>query len=105
MKKILLDKNWEFLESDLVNKLMLHVMGGWNKIRLPHDYGVEKERSPDTQSGPNEGYTQAAGLYYRKEFAVNTNAAGKQFWLEFEAVAGITQVWVNGELVAKNHNP
>ena len=105
MKKILLDKNWEFLESDLVNKLMLNVMGGWKKIRLPHDYGVEKERSPNTQSGVNEGYTQAAGLYYRKEFTVSANAAGKRFWLEFEAVAGLTQVWVNGELAAKNHNP
>jgi beta-galactosidase len=104
MKKISLDRNWEFLESDLVNKLMLHVMGGWKKVRLPHDYGVEKERKPDAQSGPNEGYTQAAGLYYRKEFNVGKNAAHKQFWLEFEGIAGITQVWVNGELAAKQRN-
>jgi beta-galactosidase len=104
MKKISLDRNWEFLESDLVNKLMLNVMGGWKKVRLPHDYGVEKERKSDAQSGPNEGYTQAAGLYYRKEFKVNDNAAHKQFWLEFEGITGITQVWVNGEFAAKHRN-
>jgi beta-galactosidase len=105
MKKILMDKNWEFVESDLVNKLMLNIIGGWKKVRLPHDYGIEKERRPDSQSGPNEGYTQGAGLYYRKEFTLSAGAAGKRFWLEFEAVAGITQVWVNGELAATNRNP
>jgi beta-galactosidase len=104
MQKILLDKNWQFLESDLVNKLMLNVMGGWKKVTLPHDYGVEKERNPASQSGPHEGYTQAAALYYRKEFSVSESAAGKRFWLEFEAAAGITQVWVNGELAVKHLN-
>jgi beta-galactosidase len=104
MRKILLDKNWQFIESDLVNKLMLNIMGGWKKVTLPHDYGIEKERKPDARTGPHEGYTQAAGLYYRKEFNVSGDAENKQFWLEFEGVAGITQVWVNGELAAKHLN-
>jgi beta-galactosidase len=104
MRKILLDKNWQFLESDLVNKLMVNIIGGWKKVTLPHDYGIEKDRNPSAQTGPNEGYTQAAGLYYRKELNVDKNAENKQFWLEFEAVTGITQVWANGEFAAKHLN-
>jgi beta-galactosidase len=105
MQKISLDKNWQFLESELINKLMLNITSGWEKVTLPHDYGVEKERKRDAQTGPHEGFTQAAGLYYRKEFTVNGNGENKLFWLEFEAIAGITQVWVNGELIAKHLNP
>jgi beta-galactosidase len=105
MKKILMDKDWQFLESDIVNKQTLNIIGGWKKVTLPHDYGIEKDRSPAAQSGCNEGYTQAAGLYYRKKFNVGENITGKRFWLEFEGVAGITLVWVNGELAAKHRNP
>lgn len=105
MQKILMDRNWFYAESDLVNKLLLQVSVQWRPVQLPHDISVAKERSADAPAGLNEGFLQAAGLYYKKEFMVSADASGKQFWLEFEGIAGVAQIWVNGQFVAKHRNP
>ena len=44
MEQYLLDKNWEYAESGLLNPLMVHMLNNWKKTDLPHDYGMEKER-------------------------------------------------------------
>jgi beta-galactosidase len=105
MQKISLDKNWQYLKSDLLNKLMLNVLGGWQKTDLPHDYSPEMERSKDAKGGLNDGFMRTAGLYYKKEFIVEEAAAGKRFWLEFESIAGISSVWFNGTFITKHLNP
>lgn len=105
MYHYLLDKNWEYAESGLKNPLMVNMIGSWKKTNLPHDYEMEKERSKDAPGGPDEGFTQGAGLYYKKSFELSPKAADKRIWLEFEGVAGITQVWVNGQFAAKHVNP
>lgn len=46
-----------------------------------------------------------AGLYYRKKFNLHNQVLEKRVWLEFEGVAGCTEVWVNHRFVAKHINP
>ena len=46
-----------------------------------------------------------AGLYYRKSFTVEPEIIGQRFWLEFEGIAGITEVWLNKKPIAKHNNP
>jgi len=105
MKRYDLNKNWEYLESNLQNPLMVGILQGWKKTDLPHDYATEKPRDPNAPNGPDEGYMPSAGLYCRKSFVVEPQAVGQRFWLEFEGVAGNAEVWVNKKLAAKHFNP
>lgn len=101
----LLNRNWEYAESGLKNPLMVNMISNWKKTTLPHDYSREKERSKDASGGLDEGFTQGAGLYYKKSFDLSREAMDKRIWLEFEGVAGITEVWVNGHFITKHVNP
>ncbi|MCM1027957.1 MAG: DUF4982 domain-containing protein [Roseburia sp.] len=105
MERYLLDKNWEFVEGNLQNPLMIGMLQGWRKTDLPHDYQIQLPRSMDAPSADNEGWTHGAALFYRKSFALEPEAAGKRFWLEFEGIAGVCELWVNGKFVAKHKNP
>lgn len=105
MDHYLLDKNWEYVESGLKNPLLVNMLNGWKKTDLPHDYAMEKERSPEAPGGLDEGFTKGAGLYYKKSFLLSREACNKRVWLEFEGVSGMTQVWVNQKFAAKHVNP
>lgn len=105
MEQYLLDKNWEYAESGLLNPLMVHMLNNWKKTDLPHDYGMEKERSKEAPGGLDEGFTQGAGLYYKKTFLLEKEAMDQRIWLEFEGVSGYTEVWVNQKFVSKHVNP
>lgn len=105
MQRFDLNQNWEYLESSLQNPLMVGMLQGWKKTSLPHDYDVEKARSPEAATGLDEGFMACAGLYYRKSFTVEPEIIGQRFWLEFEGIAGITEVWLNKKPIAKHNNP
>ena len=98
MQRFDLNQNWEYLESSLQNPLMVGMLQGWKKTSLPHDYAVEKARSPEAATGLDEGFMACAGLYYRKSFTVEPEIIGQRFWLEFEGIAGITEVWLKSRL-------
>ena len=83
MQRFDLNQNWEYLESSLQNPLMVGMLQGWKKTSLPHDYAVEKARSPEAATGLDEGFMACAGLYYRKSFTVEPEIIGQRFWLEF----------------------
>ena len=105
MKKITLNRNWEYVEAALQNPLLVNLLQGWKKTDLPHDYSIEKGRDVNSPAGLDEGFFQGAGLYYKKSFVLEQAAIGKRVWLEFEGVAGFTEVWVNKQFVAKHMNP
>lgn len=105
MEQYLLDKNWEYVESGLLNPLMVNMLNGWKKTDLPHDYSMEKERSKDAPSGLDEGFTRGAGLYYKKSFILEETIKDKKVWIEFEGVSGYSEVWVNGKFLIKHVNP
>lgn len=105
MKKINLDKSWEYIESALTSILNLaNLEDNWKRVDLPHDAVIEKERSENNPSGASEGYTVGCSLYYKKELVLEEEWKGKNLILEFEGIMGIAEVFVNNRLVAKHFN-
>lgn len=105
MKKYSLNRGWQYTEGELRNPLMMNLLSGWRNCDLPHDYQIENARDPRSPAGENEGWTQGAAVFYRKEFVMEPETAGKRCWLEFEGIAGICEIWVNGKYLAKHMNP
>ena len=105
MKKLSLNKNWEYVEAALQNPLLVNMLTGWKKADLPHDYAVEKGRNINSPAGLDEGFFQGAGLYYKKSFNLSEKAANKALFVEFEGVSGFTEVWINKKFAAKHMNP
>ena len=105
MQKYSLNDHWEVAEGTLRNPLMMNMIQGWKKCHVPHDYSMVKERNPNSSTEDNEGWTQGAAVFYKKEFMVDAAAIGKRFWLEFEGISGVCQIWVNRQYVAKHMNP
>ena len=66
---------------------------------------MEKARSPEAATGLDEGFMACAGLYYRKSFTVEPEIIGQRFWLEFEGIAGITEVWLNKSRLPSTTTP
>ena len=75
MQRFDLNRNWEYLESSLQNPLMVGMLQGWKKTSLPHDYAVEKARSPEAATGLDEAYALRRS-YYRKSFTVEPEIIG-----------------------------
>ena len=105
MKRIIINQNWEYVEASLQNPLLVNMLQEWKKIDLPHDYSIEKGRNPKSSAGLDEGFFDGAGLYYKKSFVLKSAALGKQIWLEFEGISGVTEIWVNKKFIAKHLNP
>ena len=105
MKKISLNRSWQVVEGNLQNPLLIQMLSGWRDCDLPHDYQITKERDPNSPTGENEGWTQGAAVFYRKTIEMGPETEGKRCWLEFEGIAGVCQIWVNGIFAAKHLNP
>ena len=72
----------------------------WRKLDLPHDWGVE---SKFLASEPNQTGSlpwNAVG-WYRKEFTVPAEKSGKKFFIDFDGVMMMPQVYVNGQLAGE----
>lgn len=105
MKRYSLNHSWQFTEGELRNPLMLNMLGGWQPCDLPHDAQILRPRDPNALTADNEGWTQGAAVFYKKEFVMEPETAGKRCWLEFEGIAGVCEIWVNGRFFAKHMNP
>ena len=105
MRKYSLNNDWQVTEGNLQNPLMMNMLSGWKKCSLPHDYQITKERDPNSLTEDNEGWTQGAAVFYKKEFVMTAETENKRCWLEFEGIAGVCEIWVNGKYAAKHMNP
>ena len=105
MRKFSLNNNWQFTEGELRNPLMMNLLGGWQACHLPHDCQILKERDPSAATAENEGWTQGTAAFYKKEFVMEPETAGKRCWMEFEGIAGVCEIWVNGQYLTKHMNP
>ena len=105
MQKYSLNNDWQVTEGTLRNPLMMNMLAGWQKCSLPHDYQITKERDPNSLTEDNEGWTQGAAVFYKKEFVMTPETENKRCWLELEGIAGVCEIWVNGKYAAKHMNP
>ncbi|HEX8148449.1 MAG TPA: beta-galactosidase GalB [Pyrinomonadaceae bacterium] len=72
--------------------------GGWRRLDLPHDWGVE---GPFRQEYPGEtGKLAWWGVgWYRKHFEVPAGDKGKQLYLSIDGAMSYATVWLNGRFV------
>lgn len=72
----------------------------WRVVQLPHDYVVEG--GYDSQSDTSHGSMPVHPAWYRKNFTVGAEDAGKCVWLYFEGVFRDAQIYLNGKLVGRH---
>lgn len=67
------------------------------QVTLPHDAMILEERTPDTSNANQTGF-YPGGLYtYIKKWQVPKEWRGRSVTLEFEGVAGLSRVYINGD--------
>jgi beta-galactosidase len=100
----LLDDAWRFQLGEITQASEQDFADGeWRVVDLPHDWSIEGKTDPDAPSGGDGGYFPTGIGWYRKELVAKPEWRGKQVWLDFEGVATLSQVWLNGELLEKHH--
>lgn len=87
--------NWKFYMGDAAGaESPAFNDSSWEQVNLPHDYSIEQEY---TKTGEAEsGYLLGGTGWYRKNFTIDSSAAGKQIRLDFGGVYMNSTVWVNG---------
>ena len=90
--------NWKFYMGDAAGaESPAFNDSSWEQVNLPHDYSIEQEY---TKTGEAEsGYLLGGTGWYRKNFTIDSSAAGKQIRIDFGGVYMNSTVWVNGTQV------
>ena len=113
IRKVNFDEDWkfylgkmEYAESESFDD------SNWRCLDLPHDWSVEPISQSDSLSvGPFSkksaggfatGQTVGGEGWYRKEYVIKKQDAGKKHILYFEGVYAQSEVWVNGKKVNFN---
>ena len=75
----------------------------WNRVKLPHDWGVEQVMTAD--QGSCQGYLPGGIGWYRMDktnrFAQLPAQSDAQYYLYFEGVYNHSEVYVNGQLAGR----
>jgi beta-galactosidase len=74
---------------------------GWRRVCLPHDWQVEQPF--DTRENVDHGYKARGVAWYRRRFRLDEADRGRVVRLLFDGVATHCTVWVNGQLLVRNH--
>ncbi|MBO5110771.1 MAG: DUF4982 domain-containing protein [Clostridia bacterium] len=89
MKKTRFNQGWDFVLNGAYK----------GKVDLPHDFSIDQPRSADAPSGPDGGYFPGGYGEYNK---ILTAAPAKRTSLLFDGSFGVTEVYVNDNLVTIN---
>jgi beta-galactosidase len=73
----------------------------WLAVNLPHNPPLNGQSGPDAARPPwtSSGYSYEGVSWYRKHFTLDNSYQGRKIFVEFEAVGGRADVWVNGTLI------
>lgn len=69
--------------------------GNWTTVNVPHTWNAT-----DMQSNPNVYYEGPA--YYKKNLSVPASARGKRYFLRFEGIGAVADVYVNNKLIGSH---
>lgn len=102
--KQLFDLNWKFdktgderwAQNDFDDKL-------WRSIDLPHEWSADSVLAEFTNLPENKQASIVTG-WYRKNFEIPENWAGKQITIDFEGISKNYEMFVNGVAVKQDLN-
>lgn len=98
MRKLDLNKNWDFYESDEGMSFVFERPDSV-KVDLPHDYIVTKPRSADAAGGGANGYFGEGQGVYRKVLDVPGDWKDKTIIMDIDGAYMNAEVALNGELL------
>lgn len=98
MKKISLNKNWQFAKGTItMMELMMGDAGNIENIDLPHDAMIYQERTPATANAHQTGFYPGGEYTYMKKWEIPEAWRGCTVVLEFEGVADTCRIYMNGD--------
>ncbi|MBV5343271.1 glycoside hydrolase family 2, partial [bacterium] len=107
-RNILLDSEWTFHRGGCVGAHdVMYNDSAWRKINLPHDYSIEDiegKQSPFDENATaqqSSGFTVGGVGWYRKQLDIPQSYSGKRIILWFDGVYNNSEIYLNGESVAK----
>ncbi len=90
-------KNWRFHLGDVKEASNPEYNDrDWRVLRLPHDWSIEGEFSPDHPATPAGGALPGGIGWYRKTFRLPKAWRGKRVFIDFDGVYRNSEVWING---------
>ncbi len=100
-----LNDNWSVTKgSATIMDLFQGAESTGRPVTLPHDAMILEERREDTANGNQTGFYPGGFYTYVKNMHVPEAWQGNRVALEFEGVAGISRVYVNGEYAGGSSN-
>lgn len=103
MKRIGLDKDWDFYESDESNSFVFEVPPS-QKVDLPHDFIIGKPRSADAPGGSANGFFGNGEGVYKKNLEIPKEWEGKKVILDIDGAYMNLEVMLNTTLLASHPN-
>ncbi len=97
-----LDRGWKFSLGEIKDVEEVDFDDrAWCDVEVPHDWSIEGEFSRDAPAGGAGGWLPTGVAWYRRSIAGPVEG---QAWLDFDGVMANSEIWLNGELVAKRPN-
>ena len=98
-----LDSGWRFHPGDVADGQSQEVdIASWSTVDLPHDWSIGSETDFEASTAGGGGFFLTGIGCYRHEFDTPASWRGKRVVIEFDGVYGVTQVWLNGELLGEH---
>lgn len=120
-KTVLLDSDWRFVQGDVANaEKVAFDDSAWETVTVPHDWAISQNfdmnidkqivqvlEDGDKQPRLRTGRTGALPMFgvgwYRRNFTIDAEDAGKQILVEFQGAMSNPQVFVNGQKAGEWH--
>lgn len=101
MKKINLDREWEFMLGEPSN--IPGMKGQTKTVNLPHDFMIESDVKQDSVNGANTGFYDGATGTYTRYLDIPEEWADKRVLLELDGAFRDTTVILNGHVMGRHH--
>lgn len=98
MRRVNLDRDWEFYEANEANGFVFQVVEG-EKTDLPHDFILGKKRCADAPGGPGNGYFGEGQGNYKKTLDILAEWKEDTVLLDVDGAYMNLEVVLNGEVL------
>lgn len=96
------NKDWKFILQDKASfSAVDYDDSDWTVLNVPHDWSFEKGVRVGGDQGQGGGYHDGGIGWYRKTFTVSEESLKKTTYIDFQGVYMNSEVFVNGQLLAK----
>jgi len=96
------NNNWLFILEDNASFSKEDINdASWQTLNVPHDWSFEKGVRKGGDQGQGGGYHDGGIGWYRKYFNVKNESLSKTIYINFDGVYMNSEVWVNGNYIAK----